>query len=415
VSDAETALAERLRRMQWLATGLLALMALVFVLTSFWRRTFPALDLAWAFSEAALIGGLADWFAVTALFRRPMGLPIPHTAIVPSRKDEIGRALARFVADHFLLRAVLEKELGHLELARSFGRWLERPDNAAGVARDAARALRSALVATDDGPLRQAVAGSLGDLVRSLPARQLIAALVEVLATGPHAETLIDHMVAFGREQLERNKHLIRERIHERSPWWLPRFVDQEIFDQLVTELERILGEVGEEADHPARAAFRERLESLRQSIADDPAFAARADALRDELLGHPAVARFGRDVSRRAQDFVVQALDDPGSELRQGLGRELAVLGARLAEDETMARDLDKRLTGIVIYLVETYREPISSIISTTIAQWDAAATSRRIELYIGRDLQFIRINGTLVGGLVGLLLYLSWTATIG
>jgi uncharacterized membrane-anchored protein YjiN (DUF445 family) len=415
VNGGEAGQARRLKHMQRLATGLLGLMAVVFVSTSIWRGSGPLLDLAWAFSEAALIGGLADWFAVTALFRHPLGLPIPHTAIVPNRKDEIGRSLARFVGDHFLVRTVLETELGRMSLARGFGNWLKKPANSASAASDLARGLRWALSNAESGPLREAVASSLGELARSMPTRQLLGALIDVLASGPHAAHLIDSIVAFGYVQLDRNKSRIRERIRERSPWWLPRFVDEEIFDQLVAELERILGEVGDNADHPARAAFSERLEGLRDSIANDPDFMRRTDALRNELLGHPAVVDFGRDVSRRAHSFLVKALDDPESELRRGLEHELGAIGRRLADDEPVAAELDAWLSEIMVYLVETYREPISSIISTTIEQWDASATSRRIELHIGRDLQFIRINGTLVGGLVGLLLYLSWTAAIG
>jgi len=415
VTPGEAAQARRLERMQWLATGLLAVMAVLFVLTSYGRETWPWLNLLRAFSEAALIGGLADWFAVTALFRRPLGLPIPHTAIVPNRKDEIGRSLSRFVADHFLVRPVLEAELKRLDLAQSFGRWLEQPGNAASLSRDVAMALSWVLNDSRGGPLREAVSGSLRDLGRSLPARELLAALIDVLASGRHARHLIDSLVAFGRDQLERNRALIRERIRERSPWWLPRFVDEEIFDQLVAELERILDEVGDDASHPARAALIERLRRLQDSIANDPDFLARSEALRDEFLSHPAVTDFGRDVARRAHALLAEALLDANSGLRTGLRNELSQIGTGLAANRVVATRLNEWLAGVVIYLVETYREPISSIISTTISQWDKAATSRRIELHIGRDLQFIRINGTLVGGLVGLVLYLSWTATLG
>jgi uncharacterized membrane-anchored protein YjiN (DUF445 family) len=412
VNDGDATLERRLKRMQWLATGLVALMALLFVATSLWRDAWPWLGAPRAFAEAALIGGLADWFAVTALFRRPLGLPIPHTAIVPNRKDVIGRSLARFVADHFLVRTALEQSLGRLKLAANLGRWLQRPDNAASASRDVGRALQWLLAAGDTGPLRGALATSFGELTRTIPIRRLLGALIEVLATGPYADQLISALLGFGREQLDRNKPLIRSRIHDRSPWWLPKFVDAEIYDQLVAELERILAQIDDEGSHPARMAIRARLGQLADSVADDPDFMNRTEALRTEFLQHPAVADFGRDALRHLQDHFVAALDDPGSELRRGLTRELQNLGTKLATDAATAAELDAWLGSVAIYLVERYREPISSIIPTTVAQWDSQATSRRIELHIGRDLQFIRINGTLVGGLVGLLLWLSWTA---
>jgi uncharacterized membrane-anchored protein YjiN (DUF445 family) len=413
--SAEAALARRLKRMQWLATGLLALMASIFALTSFWRGEYPLLGYVWAFSEAALIGGLADWFAVTALFRRPLGLPIPHTAIVPNRKNEIGRALANFIAEHFMVRAALEAQLGELDLARSFGRWLEHPANAGSLARDLAHALRWALQGPDSGPLRQALRTGLGDLGRSLPTEDLIAAFIDVFARGRHAERLIDHIVAYGHEQLARNKPLIRARIREKSPWWLPRFVDEEILDQLVTEIERILDEIAEDPAHPARATLNERLEALKAAVGEDERLLEKGASLRDEFLCHPAVQAFGRDVASRAQDYVAAALEDPGSDLSLAIERELRAVGRALAEKAPIAAELDAWLREITIYLVETYRRPISGIVSTTIAGWDPAATSRRIELQIGRDLQFIRINGTLVGGLVGLVLYATWTAALG
>ena len=411
MNEGETALARRLQRMRWIATGLLALMAIVFALTSLWRQSWPLLNPIWAFSEAALIGGLADWFAVTALFRHPLGLPIPHTAIVPNRKNQIGRSLAGFVAEHFLVRSALEAELSHLNLAHSFGKWLEKPANARSIARDSSRAAGWILSSSESGPLRAAITESIRDLGRSMPTQQLLAALIEVLTSGPHSEEIVDSLVSYGREQLSRNKHLIRDRIRERSPWWLPKFVDEEIFDQIVAELERILAEASEDTEHPARAALRERLVKLKDSIANDPDFIARSEALRGEFLRHPAVKSFGRDVGDRVRAFLTSSLDDPDSDLRRGLEDELSAIGRTLAGDSAIAEELNAWLTEIIVYLVETYSEQISSIISTTISQWDADATSRRIELHIGRDLQFIRINGTLVGGLVGVLLYLSWS----
>ncbi len=167
--------------------------------------------------------------------------------------------------------------------------------------------------------------------------------------------------------------------------------------------------------DHPARQALLDRLRQLQHAIENDSDLLDRTTVLRDEFLTHPAVTGFGRDVATHTHTFVLEALDDPQSSLRFGLEQELARLGASLSENGAIANRLNAWLTDIMIYLVETYREPISSIISTTIEQWDAESTSRRIELHIGRDLQFIRINGTLVGGLVGLVLYLSWTSTVG
>lgn len=412
MTDTEAALAERLRRMQWLATGLLVSMAIAFVVTSLYRDERLWLNLIWAFSEAALIGGLADWFAVTALFRHPLGLPIPHTAIVPSRKNEIGRALARFIGEHFLVRDAIDARLRRTNLAARLGAWLERDANARRLTRDLSVALEWLMRAVDSAALRDSVKASLRDALGRVPVGTALAILVDVLASGNHTQALIDQLVHFGREQLEHNKERIRSRINERSPWWMPKFVDEEIYDQLVGEFDRILNEVGDDHSHPAREQFNDRLRQLRHALRDDPELVERSEVLRDEFLNHPAVREFFNDIWRRGRDYLLETLDDPESALRRGLEGEIRAVGKTLAKDSEVAARLDLWLREAVLYIVENYRTQLTEIVSDTISQWDAASTSRRIELHIGRDLQFIRINGTLVGGLVGVVLFLGWQA---
>lgn len=412
MTEAEAELGRRLRHAQWFATGLLALMAVVFVVTGLNRDAAPGLDLVWAFSEAALIGGLADWFAVTALFRRPLGLPIPHTAIVPQRKNEIGRALARFVGEHFLVRDAVELRLARVNLADKLAAWLEHPDNARRLTRDFSVAMDWLLRSVDSSELRDGVKSSLKDALDRIPPNAALATLLDVLASGRHSQTLIDQLVQFGRDQLDANKAHIRARIKDRSPWWLPRFVDETIYDQLVSELERILSEIGEDPAHPARAQFNERLRGLRFSLANDTELAAKGKRIRDELFTHPAIAQFVADALERVHAFLHEAFSNPESDLRLGIERELSGIGRTIRGDTRLQVKLNRWLSAGIVYLVETYREPLSEIVSETVERWDATETSRRIELHIGKDLQFIRINGTLVGGLVGVLLYLVWQA---
>ena len=412
MTTAEALLAERLSRMQRLATALLLAMALLFVVTSLYRSAIPALDIVWAFSEAALIGGLADWFAVTALFRHPLGLPVPHTAIVPSRKNEIGRALARFISEHFLVREVIEARLARMDLASKLGQWLDRPSNAERLGRDLAVALDWLIRAVDSAELRESVKGSLGDALRRVPVAAGLATLIDVLASGNHAQALIDQLVQFGKDQLESNKDEIRARIKARSPWWLPKFVDEEIYDQLVAEFERILNEVGADPLHSARGEFNDRLRQLKHSLAGDAALIQKGETLRDELINHPAVREFFAAVWLRVREFLGESLADTDSALRRGFEAEIRSIGHTVATEPEVAARLNLWLRDAILYVVENYSSQLSEIVSDTVRQWDPVSTSRRIELHIGRDLQFIRINGTLVGGLVGVILYLGWQA---
>ena len=408
MSPNEAALAQRLARMRWLATGLLATMALLYAATRILLPDYPWLGAINAFAEAGTIGALADWFAVTALFRHPFGLPIPHTAIVPSRKNEIGRALAQFIRDHFLVRDAVERRLERVDLAERLGGWLIRRDNAERVSRDLGRTLSWLIDAVDSAQLRAVLESSVRASLDSLPVRGALSVVVEVLSTGAHAETFVDHLVAIAQQQLADNKALIRERIRDRSPWWLPRFVDEKIYDQLVDELERILIDIGSNPAHLARAEFSRRLAELAELIADDSRLADKTRRLKTEFLEHPAVRAYFGELWLRLREQVRDALEEPTSTLRTGLDRELRNIAARVQEDADVRAGLDRWLKDLIVYLVENYRQPLSDTVSETIEQWDATATSARIELYIGRDLQFIRISGTLVGGAAGVAIYL-------
>jgi uncharacterized membrane-anchored protein YjiN (DUF445 family) len=399
----------RLRRMRAFATALLAFMAAIFVATT-WALPHNAwVDALRAFAEAALIGGLADWFAVTALFRRPLGLPIPHTGVVPARKDDIGRALARFIRDNFLVREAVERRLDRTDLAGRLGAWLDSEANAAHITRDSAAAFDWALSAGDGGELRSALGGVLRQAFDKAPVSSAIATLLEVLTSGNHAQTVIDQLVKFARGQLDAHRVMIRVRIHERSPWWLPQFVDQEIYDKLMAEVERLLDSIAADPEHPARVELIERVRALQHALAADPKLADKSRALQQDFVAHPAVRAYAHDLWSRLAEDLHAALATPDSPLRLGVEHEIRKLGAVLRDEPEVAARLNRWLKQLLLYLVENYRDPLSEIVSETIESWDPIATSKRIEQNIGTDLQFIRVNGTLVGGLVGLLIYLG------
>ncbi|MGH7623353.1 MAG: DUF445 domain-containing protein, partial [Gemmatimonadaceae bacterium] len=401
-------LVRRLGRMRLTATVLLAVMAAVFVATTWWLPKTGWAGAARAFAEAALIGGLADWFAVVALFRRPLGLPIPHTAIIPARKDDIGRALARFIRDHFLVREAIERRLDRSDLAERLGAWLDDDANSARVGRDLCAALNWALHSSDGGELRSALGGSLRGAFDAVPVNRAVGTLLDVLMAGERTQVLIDQLVRFAQTQLDQHRFEIRLKIHEKSPWWLPKFVDQEIYDKLVGEIDDLLHAIARDAKHPARADIRGQIEALRQSLVTDPALEAKGRALQQEVSAHPAVRSYAEDLWQRLNDELHAALADVSSPLAVGITHEIRKLGASLHTDNQAAARLNGWLRQVLLYVVENYRDPLAEVVSDTIESWDPRETSRRIELHIGTDLQYIRINGTLVGGLVGLAIYL-------
>ena len=356
-----------------------------------------------------MIGALADWFAVTALFRHPLGIPIPHTAIVPKRKDEIGANLARFVRDSFLTPQVVRERLAVVDFAHRVGSWLERPANAQRLSLDLCNALAWVVNAMHGGEIEVLLRRNFRNALDRVSLSQAVSALLEVLASGNHAQTLINELVAFGREQLDLNRERIRLRITEESPWWMPRFVDEEIYTKLIGEVDRILAEVGDDPNHTGRQAFNARIRNLTVAFADDPVLAEKTQALKQEFLNHPAVAEYFAAVWNELKIYLAHSLDTQSGPppVAANIAKQLAQLEHVLEQDPAAAEMINARLRDSIAYVVDRYRDSLSTVISDTVASWDADATSSRIELHIGRDLQFIRINGTVVGGLVGITLY--------
>jgi uncharacterized membrane-anchored protein YjiN (DUF445 family) len=297
--------------------------------------------------------------------------------------------------------------LSRTNLAARLGSWLADGGNAERVSRDLGLTLAWALEESGGGELRGALGGTLRAAFDDVPVNRAVATVLEVLTTGERAALIIDQLVAFARSELEHNRVMIRVRIHEQSPWWLPKFVDQEIFDKLVGGLEELLDAIAKDPQHPARAEIVERLKSMQHALAADPTLAEKSRAVKDELVAHPAVRSYAFELWQRLRGELAAELADAESALSRGLQREIGALAARLTADERLAAELDEWLKELLLHVVDNYRDPLSEIVSETIESWDAAATSRRIELNIGTDLQFIRVNGTLVGGLVGLALY--------
>ncbi len=397
----------RLARMKTLATGLLVAMAAVFAATHAWGTDAGWQGYVRAFSEAAMVGALADWFAVTALFRHPLGLPIPHTAIVPRRKDDIGVSLARFVRDNFLVRDALAPRLERLELAGSFAGWLRRPHNAQRVASDAAGMLAWLLTAVDDEALKAFMRDNLHVSLRNVQVTPLIGRVLDLLLTSDRHQRLMDEAVRVAKEQLDENRFSIRLKIRTESPWWMPKFVDEEIYDRIVGEIEAALDRIGTDENHHARQRFTLAAREFIESLKSDPDTIARGEALKEEVLASPAVQAWLGEIWSRSSKFLVGQARDPESTTAQRIEQGLVSLGEALEMNDEARAQINRWLGEAIIHVARTYGDEIASVISETVRAWDAEDTARRIELNVGRDLQFIRINGTIVGGLAGVAIH--------
>jgi uncharacterized membrane-anchored protein YjiN (DUF445 family) len=408
--DTEKAIAYAVMRRR--ATALLAIFAVVFVLMTTLAHLRPTLAPFWialvrTTAEAAMVGGIADWFAVTALFRHPMGLPIPHTAIVAKRKDRIGRSLGNFVGNNFLAREVIARQLAGMRLGERAARWLATAEHQARLARALAGGIARAAESIPDEELQDAVHGALVTQLRKAQVAPLLGDLLRLATTDDRHQEMLDRLVALVSRIVHDNKELIRHRIAEESPWWVPGAVDDKLYQKIVAGIERTLADVAADDQHPLRAQFDHALRDFVEKLHTSPETMARAESIKERLLGHPAVGALS-DALLGAARTALSRYAGPDAPSPEPLQRALGALAERALANDGLLREVDESIERLVLGVVDQYRPEVAALIARTVEGWDASEASRKIEIQIGRDLQFIRINGTLVGGLVGLVLYL-------
>ena len=391
--------------MKHLPLLLLALMAVLFLLT----LDRPEAWAGWlhAFAEAGMVGALADWFAVVALFRHPMGIPIPHTAIIPRRKDQIGENLARFVSDHFLHPDVVRKRLASVNLAGNAATWLKSPHGEERVTELALRLSRSLLDALGEDEVRRFTSRLGNRQLEQLDLAPILGRAVQWLIQGGRHQKVLTQALQFSLVMVNDNRDLIRGNVQRESPWWLPGFVDDRIVVEMLDRIETLLLEMSLSPDHPMRENFNDWAGQWAADLQHSPEYRQMGEKLKEGLQENDDLQEYLYRLWQDVADNLQRDLENPDSQLRQELQRLLSAFADELAEDGDMQLWVNGWLLEMVVNLVDEHRAAISSLISETVKSWDAVETSRRVEAAIGRDLQFIRVNGTLVGGLVGILIH--------
>ncbi|MFJ4706430.1 DUF445 domain-containing protein [Streptomyces anulatus] len=397
------------RRMKLTATGLLLLVALVYVLATWAKNSgvggWPGYVAAAA--EAGMVGALADWFAVTALFRRPLGLPIPHTAIIPTKKDQLGQSLGSFVGENFLSGDVIRDRIHALGVGRRVGVWLAEPAHADRVTAELATALRGALTVLRDSDVQAVVGEAITRRANAVEVGPGLGKMLEKVVTDGGHRKVVDLVCVRAHDWLVEHGDSVMNAVQGGAPGWTPRFVDKRVGERVYKELLRFVTEMRDMPEHPARGSIDTFLTDFASDLQSDADTRARVERLKSEILGRGEVQDVIASAWSSVRTMILSAAEDERSELRMRARASLMSLGARLASDERLQGKLDGWLEDAAVYVVTTYRAEITSLISETVAGWDADQTSKKIEAHIGRDLQFIRINGTVVGALAGLAIY--------
>lgn len=398
----------RLRNMKRWALGLLVLATVLFVVARFLEGRHPWLGIVRATAEAAMIGGLADWFAVTALFRHPLGIPIPHTAIIPARKDRVGQTLGAFVQKNFLHRDVIVAKLHTLNAAERMARWMVEPENSRKIARQLARSLAAAANVLRDEDVQEVISKAVIGRVQKTQVAPLIGRLLSVLTAGNRHQALLDDAIRLLAKGITENQDLIRERVEQESPWWIPGAVDDRIAARIVSALERTMQAVHADPNHPLRHRFDAAIDEFIVKLQASPEVILKAEQIKDDVLHAEAVRQFSASLWADAKAAIARHVEDPEGFNPETIERGLTAFGNAILSDPVLMEKVDAWLIEAVVAVVERYQDEVGELIAGTVRRWDPVATSQRIELAIGRDLQFIRINGTLVGGLAGMVLYL-------
>ncbi len=397
-----------LKVMKRFASGLLVIALIIFIVARLLEPTYPWLGFVRATAEASLVGGLADWFAVTALFRQPLGLPIPHTAIIQTQKDRIGRILGNFVQNHFLARDILVAKLRSMRLAERAARWISDPEHATRLARSLAVGVARAVQAIPEDDARDLIRESAVARLQKVQLAPVLGNLLTAVAADDRHQVLLDEALRLVKDAMDNNRDQLRRKIREESPWWVPGPVDDAFHRRLLTAAETLIDEVKANPRHPLRVKFDTTFQDFVNRLKNSPDMIARTEELKQDLLEHPLVDEFASSLWDRARRAAAKVQDDPeGSASTPALAKAIAALGESLLSNEDRIAELDSFVTDFIASVLEQHRHEVGDLIAQTVQRWDPEVAAERIELAVGRDLQFIRLNGTLVGGLAGLVIY--------
>jgi len=390
------------------ATGLLVAMAALFVVSRWLQPAYPWLAYVKSFAEAAMVGGLADWFAVTALFRHPLGLPIPHTAIIPRNKDRIGEALANFINENFLIPSVVARRMRNIDIAGAAGRFLRSPAEGTRIRHGASRLIADIFEGLDDERLGGIVKGAIASRIEKMEVAPLLGhALASAINEDRHVP-MLEAAIRWMARALEANEELIREMVHKKANWVLKLAgLDAKLADAILDGLRKLTAEMSTDPAHPVRMKVEEALAQLANDLQTNAETRAKVEEMKEQLLANRSVALWIDTLWQKGRESIIRAARNPDAALAGRLGEVLRSMGASLEQDPRIRSAINQFVRRAAAGMAQSYGSSIVKLVSETIRSWDARTVTARLEAAVGRDLQYIRINGTLVGGLVGLVIH--------
>ncbi len=396
-----------LRRWKRRANGFLLGALVVFLISHFLGPEDGVNGWIRAASEAALIGGIADWFAVTALFRHPLGIPIPHTALIPRSKDEIGRGLAEFVQQNFLDPTNLRQWLTNADIAERLATWLDSTDHSALAARRSIETAATIAESLDDEAVASVVTQTSLDWMRQTSVTPLISLVVDAWLKGGRTRQSIEATLRGIEVVLVDNMPYFRESFAKSAPWWVPSWAEELIFERIIASFRILVEDVASDPTHPVRSDIERMLARVADDLRNSTDLAERIEESKLRILDSPELAAAIQSQWQLLHESLDRAAGQPGSELEKRLAELIQWWARRVLDDAPLRMKIDGWIAQSTERLAHQWDDEVIGLIETTVAGWDPTEISHRLELQLGRDLQFVRINGTVVGALVGIAIH--------
>lgn len=408
--ESEAARRRDLRRHKAFATSLLVIATLIYLGCRWLEAT--GRDGAWtgyvrAASEAGMVGALADWFAVTALFRHPLNIPIPHTAIIKRKKDQVGHALSSFVGENFLNAPLIAEKLRQAHIPERGADWVLDQGGAERTGKEAARLIDLVVNGVDPAEAEQLLRTLVIDKASEPDWGPPLGRGLEQLINEGRTEPVVDAVVVWLDDKARDSEDLVVRLLDERTPTWAPKFVRDLVGDRVYRELVQFTGDVRADPDHEARQAIRRFITQLADDLQHDPAMIERVEGFKEDIMSSAPVQALPGRLWEAVRSTLTDMARDEDSLLRRKIVSWVTDFATRVRTEEELRDSLERRIVGAASYLAENYAGEVTGIIGDTVERWDADEASDRIELMVGKDLQFIRVNGTVVGALAGLAIY--------
>lgn len=394
-------------KMKLVATGLLCAMVVLFIFVIVFEQDYQWLSWVRAFTEAAMVGALADWFAVTALFRHPLGIPIPHTAIIPLNKKRVARTMGNFIQNNFLSEEVVERKIIDIDIAGAVANWCSKQDSAERLSKELVSAFPEILKSLDDFEIQRFINQNILEIIHGTHFSPLAGHILRTFTSGNKHQEIIDLLLPSIEGLVAMHHQYIGRAIKDEMPWYVPGFIHEKVYQSIVARVKNTFEEINANPRHPLRERVQTSVDLFIEKLISSPHYLARGEEIKEWILNNSIIRDYINRVWSEIKTIIIHDIQRENSRIQNTLERGVVNLARGLQKHEKVREQVNQWVHLATKSLVKNHKDEIIALISDTVSHWDTATIINKLELEVGKDLQYIRINGTIVGGLAGLVIY--------